>query len=74
MPKISVQKGTLSTQNKTGSKAFEGLGSNCLLCQSTVLKITQLHFFQKNRMPVQPIPYGPSRSWINGLKQLLWSS
>lgn len=55
MLKISVQKSTLSTQNKTGNKAFECLGCNCLLCQSTVLQITQLLLEEQNALASHPL-------------------
>lgn len=67
---VSMQEGNFSVQRKTGSEAFRNLGSNCLLCQSTMLWITRLHLFQRKRTLLQGIPDSPSRSWINGLKQL----
>jgi len=72
-PKVSMQAGNFSIRRKNGSEVFRALGSNCLLCRSTMMWITQLHLFWSNQALLQAIPNGPSRSWINGLKQLLRS-
>lgn len=71
---MSMQKGNFSTQRKIGSKAFEGLVNLCLLYQSTVLQITQLHFFLEEQNTRTTHSLWPlQRLDFIGLKQLLWS-
>lgn len=70
---VSMQEGNSSIRRKTGSKAFRAFGSDCLLCPSTMLRISWLHLFWRNQALLQAILDCLSRSWINGLKQPLWS-